>query len=379
MQLKPLFIVASFFVLFSSDPSPKFEEQTIDDTIAIGYGLAVGDVDGDGKPDILLADKKQFVWYRNGDWKRFVMIDSLTEHDNVCLAARDLNGDGRVEVAVGAQWNPGETGNADQSGSVHYLVRPDDPAQLWKAVKLHHEPTVHRMQWVKRPDGGYSLLVVPLHGRGNKGGEGEGVRVLLYHYPANVDAQWPIDTLDKTMHLTHNFDVAEEASQTFVYLGGKEGIRKIDLTSGDKKAIVSGGKGAGELRLGKTEDGGAFIAVIEPMHGTDLALYTGPQWQQRTLLDSNLKEGHALALGDLLKIGGHQIVVGWRNPNREGTVGIKLYTAKDRQGKQWEGTWIDKNGMACEDLKIADLNGDGKPEIIAAGRSTHNLKIYWNR
>jgi hypothetical protein len=35
--------------------------------------------------------------------------------------------------------------------------------------------------------------------------------------------------------------------------------------------------------------------------------------------------------------------------------------------------------MACEDLKIADLNGDGKPDIIAAGRSTHNLKVYWNR
>jgi hypothetical protein len=57
---------------------PKFEEQVIDNNISIGYGLALGDVDGDGKPDILLADKKQFVWYRNGDWKRFVMVENLT-------------------------------------------------------------------------------------------------------------------------------------------------------------------------------------------------------------------------------------------------------------------------------------------------------------
>jgi hypothetical protein len=35
--------------------------------------------------------------------------------------------------------------------------------------------------------------------------------------------------------------------------------------------------------------------------------------------------------------------------------------------------------MACEDLKTGDLDGDGRPEIIAAGRSTKNLKIYWNR
>ena len=110
--------------------APRFEAQTIDDNIAIGYGLALGDVDGDGKTDILLADNKQFVWYRNGDWKRFVMIDN----------------DGKVEVAVGAQWNPGETADAAQSGSVHYLIRPQDPTQPWQAVALPHEPTVHRMR-----------------------------------------------------------------------------------------------------------------------------------------------------------------------------------------------------------------------------------------
>ena len=38
---------------------PKFQEQVLDTKVAIGYGLAIGDVDGDRKPDILLADKKQ--------------------------------------------------------------------------------------------------------------------------------------------------------------------------------------------------------------------------------------------------------------------------------------------------------------------------------
>src|SRR5690606_1921055 len=101
-------ILTSLALLITSDP-PHFEEQIIDDQVAIGYGLAIGDVDGDGKPDILMADKKQFVWYRTGDWKRFVMVDNLTASDNVCIAARDIDGDGKVEVAVGAQWNPSET------------------------------------------------------------------------------------------------------------------------------------------------------------------------------------------------------------------------------------------------------------------------------
>ena len=97
--------------------------QEIDSSVEIGYGLAIGDVDGDGKEDILLADKKAIVWYRNGDWKRHVMAANLTLSDNVCIAARDLDGDGQVEVAVGAQWNPGETADAEKSGAVFYLNR----------------------------------------------------------------------------------------------------------------------------------------------------------------------------------------------------------------------------------------------------------------
>ncbi len=85
-----------------ADELPHFEPQVIDAKVAIGYGTALEDVDGDGKLDILLADKQQFVWYRNPDWQRFVIAENLTESDNVCIAARDLDGDGRVEIAVGA-------------------------------------------------------------------------------------------------------------------------------------------------------------------------------------------------------------------------------------------------------------------------------------
>ena len=35
-------------------------------------------------------------------------------------------------------------------------------------------------------------------------------------------------------------------------------------------------------------------------------------------------------------------------------------------------------GVAVEDLAVGDLNGDGKPDIVAVGRATKNVKIYWN-
>ena len=214
---------------FFAPPAPQFREQVIDSAVSIGYGVSLGDVDGDGKPDILLADKKQIVWYRNGDWKRRVMAENLTEHDNVCIAAQDVNGDGKVEVAVGAQWNPSETSNADQSGAVFYLKRPVDPEQLWEPVRLPHEPTTHRMKWVKSATGQYYLVVLPLHGRGNKAGEGEGVKILAYEYQANENGQWKTYILDSAMHLTHNFDFegANNEKQSGLYVAGKEGVRFI--------------------------------------------------------------------------------------------------------------------------------------------------------
>ena len=48
-------------------------------------------------------------------------------------------------------------------------------------------------------------------------------------------------------------------------------------------------------------------------------------------------------------------------------------------GSAWKlHATVDDNTMACEDFKVADLNGDGKPDIIAAGRATKNLIVYWN-
>jgi hypothetical protein len=101
------------------------------------------------------------------------------------------------------------------------------------------------------------------------------------------------------------------------------------------------------------------------------------------VLDSSLVQGHGLAVGDLLGIGREQIVVGWRGPGGAAQagakVGIKVFAAEDAAGEKWkQHALVDDNQMAVEDLKVADLNGDGRLDIIAAGRATKNVIIYWN-
>ena len=370
--------------------APKFRAVEIDPKIEIGYGVTVADVDGDGKPDIVLADKKQFVWYKNPSWQKFVIAENLTPLDNVCIAAADIDGNGKAEIAVGGQWNPNDTQN---SGAVFYLLPPGDRTEKWTPIQLHHEPTVHRMRWLRRANGKYDLVVAPLHGRGNKDGAGDGVKILAYRMPANPKDKWETSVISDSLHMTHNFHIVPGNSKgSELLLASKEGVFRFtsDERAWNARQIAGnvgandGFAGAGEVRTGKLPGGADFIATVEPMHGHQLVIYTksssGPAdsvWK-RHVIDSTLKEGHALACGDLLKAGFDQVVVGWRGKNNDGKVGIKLFAPTDKEGANWTQTILDDNGMACEDLCLADLNCDGRLDIIAAGRATKNVKIYLN-
>lgn len=363
-----------------------FVGEVIDDKISIGYGVTSGDVDGDGKPDILLSDKKEIVWYKNPGkkaekWTRYVIARDLTEQDNVCIAARDIDGDGKVEVAVGAQWNPSETKNLKQSGAVYYLSAPGDRTQLWEPVRLHHEVTIHRMQWLKKADGTFQLAVLPLHGEGNSGGEGAGVKLIAFDVPQNKTRIWGFDLVETGMHMTHNMHPMEVPGRMLgLAVAGKEGVQVF--LDGAEGLAPSGTwmvpqTGVGEVRTGSLGKNQLFTATIEPMHGNTLVVYSK---DNRTVLTDKIKEGHALVCADFFGQGRDQVVMGWRNPNVTGETGVRIFVGSDPEGKKWQEYALDDNiKIACEDITAADLDGDGDLDILASGRSTHNVVVYWNQ
>jgi hypothetical protein len=387
-----LALIGSAVCGFGAEPTfPGFRAVDIDTQVKIGYAVAVADVDGDKQPDILLVDKDIVAWYRNPTWEKFVIAEKLTELDHVCIAAADINGDGKAEIAIGAGWKPSDTVN---SGAVFYLIPPADRTQRWTPVRLPHEPTVHRMRWIQGLSGRYELVVVPLHGRGNQNGEGAGVRTLVYEVPDDPRQPWRTELVDNTLHLTHNFDVVQwdmDVAHELI-IGGREGVYLFDRGPqaqwtrrrlvGDRDEEATPFLGAGEVRAGRLPSGRRFIATIEPMHGNQLAVYVSSSrnrsaWK-RQLLDDSLIDGHAVACGDVLGVGSDQIVVGWRGRRPGDRVGIKLFASTDNTGGSWRSVLVDDNTMACEDLVLADLNGDGRLDIVAAGRATKNLKVYFN-
>ncbi|MCP5541660.1 MAG: VCBS repeat-containing protein [Akkermansiaceae bacterium] len=367
---------------------PEFEWKAVEiDRIEIGYGLQLTDVDGDGKTDIVLADKSTIQWYRNPGWDKHIIAEKLTERDNVCVTARDIDGDGKCEIATGGQWNFPES---IKDGAVFYLIPPEDRAQRWTPVALEHEPSTHRMHWIAGPDGKFSLAVKPLRGKGTIDGEGPGLKILEYRMPDDPsDAKgWTTGVISDFMHMSHNFHPVnwDDDPEEELIAAAKEGVWHFDRQGGEWKARQLTNEFAGEVRDGKLPGGRRFVATVEPMHGSKSAVYVEPAnggeglWERAAILIDPIKDGHAIAVADYLGVGSDQVVVGWRamHPKEvEGEPGIALFTPLDEAGAQWRETRVSGPEVAVEDIKAADLNGDGRADIVAAARQTKNLKIFF--
>jgi len=376
---------ATHSISFAEPPAFQWDEVEIDQ-IEIGYGLQLVDVDGDKDLDILLADKSTIQWYENPAWTKHIIARDLTERDNVCIAAQDIDGDGKCEIAVGGQWNFRET---IKDGAVTYLVAPEDRTQLWTPISLRHEPSTHRMHWIKGADDSYTLIVKPLRGKGTLDGVGKGLRILEYFKPEDPKTEWKTRVVGDQLHLSHNFHPVnwDDDPEEELIVAAKEGVWYFDRVKGEWTSRQLTKDFAGELRDGQLPGGRRFIATVEPMHGTRSAVYLEPKegrglWDQSSILSDALIDGHAVAIDDYLGVGYDQIVVGWRamHPKEpQGVPGIQFFTPLDESGTKWRVNQISAEEVAVEDIKAADLNGDGKADIVAAARQTKNLKIFFSK
>jgi hypothetical protein len=366
----------------SGDAPIKFDTQQIRDNFGVGYAVTVADVNGDRRPDILAINGTQLVWFENPSWTMHVALDGQTPKDNVTLAPHDIDRDGRLDVALGAAWNPKDTTGG---GTLHW-VSPRSAGEAWTLHDIASEPTLHRIRWANVDGAGDpELIVTPLHGRGTAPPEWNGVgpRILVMRVPRDParDA-WPVEVADDSLHILHNFTVIDFDGDRDddLLTASREGVHLLERGADGRWTKTKIGEGpAGEVKVGRLE-GARALATIEPWHGTALVVYREPSggspkrvWP-RQVIDETLTGGHAVGWADVDGDGDDELVAGWRD--KEG--GVALYRF-GHGGAAPARTMIDAGGMATEDLAVADLDADGRPDIVASGRRSANVRIYWNR
>ncbi len=365
-------------------PVARFQEQVVDPNIGkVCYAVALTDVNGDKKVDIVAVSENRVLWYENPTWQPRVMIADQTVADNVCIAPFDIDGDGQIDFAVGAGWSGKNT------GTIQWLKRGKSLDEKWSVHAIGAEKTLHRMRFADvLGTGKPQLTISPLNAS-----QGNGVRVIAFEIPKNPERdRWPETVLNSDLNRMHNHWHLDLNGDGVIdtLTASREGVTLIERRGSDFTAtrLGAGAKandpnmnGAGEIKTGKLIGGKQFITTVEPMHGTMLSVYTPSQepngeWE-RHVIDEGFKRGHALWVADFNGDGSDDIVMGHSDTPQ--AFGVNVYLSEDGSGKNWKKIVVDAGGMATEDIEVADLNGDGRPDIVAGGRATHNVKIYWNQ
>ena len=381
---------------------PHFRMQEIETGLNVGYAVLLVDVNGDGKKDIVVVDTNRVLWYENPTWKRRTLLQGQTKPDNVCIAALDIDGDGQLDFALGADWHPA---NTKSGGTLQWLKRGKSLDDPWTMYPIGEVPTLHRIRFADIDgDGKPALIVTPLHGRNctARGNwmDGAPAAILAYRIPKDPTRdRWVPEILDQSMHVVHNFwpVPARTGIGMDLLTASYEGVSllshdragkwtRIPLALGNQEN-PKGSRGSSEVKSGTLKNGRKFIATIEPWHGHQVVVYTQPDefkrlwYRDRHVIDDKLKWGHAVWCADLDGDGNDELIVGVRDDlskDPKERRGVRIYKALDDRGTRWSRHFVDPGGVAVEDMAVADLNNDGRMDIVAVGRQTGNIRVYWN-
>jgi hypothetical protein len=406
MQKFTLSIITVLLLGSSHAADFQFRDQELSTPLTVGYAVRLIDMNGDRRLDIAIVDSDRILWLENPNWNEHVISQGQTKKDNVCFAPADIDGDGRIDFAVGADWQPS---NTKSGGTIQWITGGSNPAGHWALHAIGEYPTTHRMNFADLDgDRRQELIVSPLMGKDTTRPNfaEHGTPLMVYQIPADpVKGPWKPQTICDDVHVTHNFQVTDfnGDGKLDILLVSFEGVHLLERQAdgrwqrtrlGTGNQDTNPNKGSSEIKLGKLAGGQRYIATIEPWHGHQVVVYIEPstprpstgEWLwHRYVLDEELKWGHAVWTVNLDGDEDEELVIGVRdNVNESVRCGVRIYEPQLGAGLpappalKWSRTLVDPGSVAVEDLTAGDLNGDGRADIVAVGRATKNVKIYWN-
>jgi hypothetical protein len=365
------------FMLIATSPA-QFREHVITRDLQGGYQVVAVDMDNDGDKDLLVvaSGMSELAWYENPGWPRHVIASGL--HQMINVAARDVNQDGIPELILASEFSMEP---AKSQGIVWLLENKGNPRELWSIREIDHLPTTHRLRWARV---GAKLEAVcinaPLAGAAAHPPDyKERVSLVLYR-----PGLWKREEIPTELKgVLHGIAVTDwDGDGTDELLTASfQGVHLIrpKPDGGWSMQLLAQGNPAAWPKCGSSEVAAGrlgphrFFCAIEPWHGNQVVVYTNQhgEWR-RMVLDDTFSQGHALAVADLNGDGLDEIIAGYRG---QGT-SVFIYSSADDAGQRWTRSVLDNGGIPASSCDVADLNGDGRLDIICTGDTL--LKWYEN-
>ena len=382
--------IASFALLAAPAAGPvKFRPHDIDANFRGGYAVSVADFNKDGRLDVIANSLQvnELAWYENAPsrpdgapWPRHVIVPDMQSIVN--QAAEDLNGDGIPELAFQSHFAM----QAAKSPGHNWIARSGgDPRQPWKTERIDSFPTSHHVVWADLDgDGRKELLNAPLVGEESLAPTYDQDQASVFWYDQKTwKRQLVADNIAGIIHRVRPVQWDSDKREEFL-VASFDGIVLYkargtgDAMTFERTVLSSGHRDGKAPRLGASDvgvgqqDGRKFFASVEPWHGNEVVVYNdvGGTWQRRVIFDK-VQSGHEVAVADLNGDGRADVIANDNSrvtPQRpDASPGVHVFYAPEDPVK---GQWIYQRleeQAAMNGCVAADLNGDKRLDLVCTG------------
>jgi len=364
----------------------EFEHQIVESVVFGADEVACGDIDGDGRIDILCSQsegkQRPIRWYRNlgGDppqWKRSDRITSFCEDWTGEMGwmgswLGDFDGDGHLDVVSSAKGNFSgldspvcwfENVNGDGTEWVkHILPVTGDLLDHCRIADFNGDGRDEIIAQKYHGDGVYYLVCTPPkdprvteNWQCYRIGKGRAGLCL-----GDIDGDGYLDVLVDNQWLKNPGIPGQENWSVYRITGAPSGVKNA---AGDIN-----GNGRLDIVLSSEEGKGIwwFEAPVEPAKG---------EWIKH-VISKDYSGAHTLWLADF-KGDGHLDVLTAEMHTR-GKHRVTVFENVDRTGQRWVEHIIATTGS--HNAIAVDINGNGMPDIVGCNFGEHScLEVWYNR